>query len=247
MKKLGIIPARLKSSRIPNKPLYKLLGIECVLHVYYRARLNQNLDDIIIATDSKEIYDLVTRKGANAIMTSEDHLNPTERMVEVKQTHSDYDIYVLINGDEALLQPEHIDVSVNTLLNNKTAIASMLLIPFSIRNSFSDFKIVTDVNDFILYISRSDIPMSKDGKNSAFLKAYHLMAFKSEALDIYSSLKPTKLELIVQHEHLRFVENGYKIITKVINYENCVSLDEPNDIKKIENQLSIDDLFKIYK
>ena len=246
MKVLGIIPARLESSRIKRKPLFKLKGVECLLHVYYRAIKNTTITDIIIATDSREIYEIARAKGAKVMMTSVNHLNPTERMVEVKKKYNDYDLYVLINGDEALLQPIDINISINTLLNDKHAIASMLLTKYSIKNSYSDFKIVTDVNKHILYISRSDIPMRKDGKANEFLKAYHLMTFRPEALEIYDSLDPTPLELIVQHEHLRFVENGYKIITEIVD-QNCVSLDEMSDVPIIENLLESDELFNDYK
>lgn len=246
MKILGIIPARLDSTRIKRKPLFKLLGIECFLHVYYRAIQNDQLTDLVVATDSIEIHELALKHGILSIMTSKHHRNPTERMVEVASIMNNYDYYVLVNGDEVLLNPEDITKSIECLHKSPEAIVSMLRIPFSKSNSISDFKVVCDNSNNLMYISRSDIPQNKNGDNFEFEKAYHLMTFRPEALRIYSSLERSKLEAYEDHEHLRFIENGYKIKTSLVN-SNTISLDSPDDIEFIENSLSEDKYFSKYK
>jgi len=246
MKILGIIPARLESSRIKKKPLFKLLGIECFLHVYYRAKINDKLTDLIIATDSKEVYELAIKHGISCIMTSCEHNNPTERIAEVASIMNNYDYYVLVNGDEVLLEPDDITKSIECLHYSPDSIVSILRIPFKKTNSISDFKVVCDNSENLMYISRSDIPQNKKGNNIEFEKAYHLMTFRPEALKIYSSLGKSRLESYEDHEHLRFLENGYKIKSKLV-FSNTISLDSPDDIELIENQLLDDKYFKKYR
>lgn len=246
MRILGIIPARLQSSRINRKPLFKLLGIECFLHVYYRAKINERLTDLVVATDSNEILELAVKHGISCIMTSSEHNNPTERIIEVAATMNDYDYYVLVNGDEVLLEPEDISNSIDCLDNSPDSIVSLLRIPFNKTNSISDFKVVCDNFDNVMYISRSDVPQNKKGDNINFEKAYHLMTFRPEALRIYSSLGKSKLESYEDHEHLRFLENGNKIKSKLV-YSNTISLDSPDDIELIEKQLVDDKYFNNYR
>ena len=142
MKVLGIIPSRLESNRLPKKPLFKVFGIPLIIHVVKRAAMSKALDDLIVATDSEDIYDVVKSYGFNAIITSKEHKNGTERIAEVAHKFNEFDYYVLINGDEILLNPNSIKISIDTLLNNKLSQVSILAIKFFKENSFSDFKIV---------------------------------------------------------------------------------------------------------
>jgi CMP-2-keto-3-deoxyoctulosonic acid synthetase len=223
-KVLGIIPSRLASSRLFNKPLHKVFGIPLILHVYYRAKLSKELTDLIVATDSEEILKLVTDAGGKAMMTSPLHKNGTERMAEVIKSHGDYDYYTLINGDEILLNPESIDISIQTLIDAPKADASILAVPFTRENSSSDFKIVCNLKQEVMYISRNDIPSSARNGVNFRLKAYHLMTFKPNTIIEYSSMDKTPLEKIEDHEHLRLLENGYIIQCRQVN-DQCISLD----------------------
>ena len=242
---LGIIPSRLESSRLTKKPLHEIFGLPLILHVYNRAKLAKGLTDLIIATDSDEIVKLVEQHGGKAMLTSVFHKNGTERMSEVLEKYPDFDYYTLINGDEILLNPSSIDVSINTLLENDYADASILAVPFKRENSPSDFKIVCNMKSELMYISRNDIPSSARNEVEFRLKAYHLMTFKPETIRSYSKLEKSPLEKIEDHEHLRLLEHGYKIVCKVVN-DKCISLDMPSDIPIIECYLKQDETYKLY-
>jgi 3-deoxy-D-manno-octulosonate cytidylyltransferase len=240
---LGIIPARLESSRIHQKPLFKVFDIPLVEHVYRRALKSTVLDDLIVATDSQVIVDLIEAIGGKAVLTSVSHRNPTERMCEIMENY-DYDYYTLINGDEILLNPDCIKVSIETLLSSDCDV-STLVVPFPKKNSPSDFKAVLNLNNEVMYISRNDIPSDSRNSVESYLKVYHLMTFTPEILKIYSKLSKSPLEKVEDHEHLRLLENGYTIIAKLV-HEECVSLDTLEDIPIIEPLLINDPLYNEY-
>ena len=242
---LGIIPSRLESSRLPRKPLHEIFGIPLIVHVYKRAKLSNSLTDLVVATDSYEIVQLVESIGGKAILTSVEHRNGTERMAEVLRAFPDYDYYTLINGDEILLNPDSISTSIQTMIENENADASILAVPFRRENSHSDFKLVRNLKNEVMYISRNDIPSSARNAVEFRLKAYHLMTFKPKTILDYSKMDKTPLEKIEDHEHLRLIESGYKIICQVVD-DNCISLDTPDDIELIESYLKEDNIFKMY-
>ena len=244
-KVLGIIPSRLESSRLPRKPLHKVLDLPLIVHVYKRAALAESLTDLVVATDSKEIVKLIESYGGKAMLTSIHHKNGTERMAQVMQEYTDYDYYTLINGDEILLNPKSIDISINLLIENKYADASILAVPFEREGSPADFKLVCNLKGEVMYISRNDIPSSSRNKVGSRLKAYHLMTFRPNTILEYSKMEKTPLEKIEDHEHLRLLEHGYKICCKVVN-DKCISLDTPSDIPLIKHYLKDDLTYQLY-
>ena len=242
---LGIIPSRLESTRVPKKPLKDVLGLPLILHVYERAKRAKLLTDLIVATDSQDIVSLVEAAGGKAMLTSIDHKNGTERMHEVQNAMPDFDYYTLINGDEILLNPDSIDVSINLLLTNSEYDASILAVPFTKSNSPFDFKVVLNSKSEVMYISRSDIPSGIRNQVDFRLKAYHLMTFKPQTIRDYFQLEKSKLEHFEDHEHLRLLESGYRIICDVVN-DKCISLDTIEDIETITSYLKTDSLFHEY-
>ena len=232
---LGIIPSRLNSKRLPKKALIKINGEPLISRVYRLACKSKILDSLIVATDSNEISNLINQIDGRTIMTSEKHANGTERMGEViKKIDDYYDIYVLINGDEALLDPNHIEIAVKTLIDNNSD-ASMLACKFYKRNSTSDFKVVLNAKNELLYISRADIPSEARNSTTFLLKAYHIMAFKKQTIIDYSLLEKTSLESIEDHEHLRLLENGYRIACSVVKSDS-ISVDTESDLKFVIEQ-----------
>ena len=235
LKILGIIPSRLNSKRLHKKALIKIKGEALISRVYRLASKSKVLDSVIVATDSEDIKDVINKIDGDAIMTSKDHTNGTERMGEViKNLNEKFDVYVLINGDEALLDPNHIETAIVTLLQNDSD-ASMLVCKFYKRNSPSDFKVVLNSKNELLYISRSDIPSESRNSASYLLKAYHIMAFKEKTILDYSLLEKTRLEIIEDHEHLRLVENGYRISCNIVK-SNSISVDTESDLKFVIEQ-----------
>ena len=215
-----------------------------VAHVYHRARLSPVLDDVWVATDSEEIKQSVERFGGKAIITSESHANGTERIAEAAAS-IDSEYIVLVNGDEALLNPNYIETSYKTLANSD-AQASLLVNSFSRVNSPSDFKVVINLNNEVMYISRGDIPCDARNPVERRLKAYHIMTFRHDFLDVYSGLGKSPMEAVEDHEHLRIIENGYKIVTCKVD-SSAVSVDTEDDLVFARNTMPGDPFFQKYK
>ncbi|WP_148570674.1 3-deoxy-manno-octulosonate cytidylyltransferase [Aliarcobacter cryaerophilus] len=242
---IGVIPARYGSTRLPGKPLIDICGLPMIIHTMKRAMKCKDLDDIVVATDDKRIYDIVEQYGGKAMMTDEKHNNGSERMFEVSQTIKG-DIYSLINGDEALINPDYISYGVNALIDNKRCGVSLLYNKFYKRNSCSDFKVVVNKKSEIMYISRNDIPSECRNETENLLKAYHVMTFTKEMLEIYNTLEQTHYDFIESHELLRLIENDFRI--QGIEVESdVISVDTPEDLEIVREMMKKDKLFQLYK
>jgi 3-deoxy-manno-octulosonate cytidylyltransferase (CMP-KDO synthetase) len=227
MKILGIIPARYNSSRFIGKPLIDIKGKSMIQRVYEES-LKSNLTNIIVATDSPIIAEHLDNSSIVYEMTSYQHFTGTDRCCEVAERHLDeYDFVINIQGDMALFDYKMIntiiDNSNNDIVTLKKEINDILEI-----NSESIVKVVTDINDISLYFSRLPIPHN----SSKFYKHIGLYGFKIDTLIELCKLKPTKLEIAESLEQLRWMENGYKIKTIETDFD-CVSIDTPDDLKKI--------------
>ena len=240
---IGVIPSRFSSTRLPGKPLKDIAGLPMIIHVLKRAQMSKVLDEVIVATDDKRIFELVEAHEGKAMMTDMSHNNGSERMYEVAQTIAG-DVFVVINGDEALLKPEHIDVGVQGLLTSEAPV-SLLYNAFSKKHSPADFKVVFNRKKEVMYISRNDIPSDARSDEEHMFKAYHIMSFKKEFLDTYITLEQTPLDRIESHELLRVLENDYKI--QGIEVEStAISVDTPEDLEYVRSVMPDDPLYKQY-
>ena len=239
----GVIPSRIDSSRLPRKALADIHGLPMVVHVLKRAQLSPVLDDLIVATDSPEIRDVVEEHGGRAVMTSSSHTTGIERTAEAVRD-LDCDVVVLINGDEAALNPEHIEVSVRTLCASD-APTSLLASPFSERGSTSDFKVVVNRRGEAMYFSREDIPSPSRSGEARFLKAYHIISFKKPFLAEYVALERTPLESIEGHDHLRMLEHCVKVQVGVVEHASA-SVDTDEDLERVRAAMVDDPVFARY-
>ncbi|MFC2140542.1 3-deoxy-manno-octulosonate cytidylyltransferase, partial [Candidatus Auribacterota bacterium] len=195
---------------MPKKALADIEGLPMIVHVFKRASLSHCLDDVFVATDSKEIRDVVVKHGGKIIMTSDKHSTGSDRIAEAAK-NIDADIIVNIQGDEALLDPDHIDKVVEPFFKDSDIQVAMLVTPFSKKNSPGDIKAVLDLNSNILYSSRTDLPSDARSEVENMWKVVFIVPYKKEFLLRYASLKPTPLEKIEYQEYLRILEYGYKI------------------------------------
>ena len=244
LKIIGVIPARYGSTRLPGKPLLDICGLPMIVHTMKRAMMSEILDEVIVATDDKRIFDIVKKYGGKAIMTDEKHENATLRLFEVSQKyHADY--YVLILGDEALVKPEHLTASCLNLIDTKYEI-SLLYNKFYRRNSLSDQKILINKFNEIMCITRSDVP--SDYKNSVdyLYKAYFILTISKEMLNLYMTLEQTRCDYIESNEFTRILEHGYKILGVEVESE-AISVDTPEDLEIVREMMKKDELFKLYK
>ena len=241
MKIIGIIPSRLESSRLPRKALVDICGLPMIVHVFKRCEFAKSLDEVFVATDSEEIRQVVEQHGGRALLTSSHHNNGTERIAEAAE-NIDADIIVNVQGDEALVMPEHIDSAVNVLVEDKNVNVSILVNSFWKKGSQSDIKVVLDQNDNVMYLSRSDIPSDFRTKNVTLLKAYHILPFRKEFLMEYVKWDKGYLEKIEYHEHLRILERGYKIRAVKVD-SNGISVDTNEDLVEVRALMERDPLF----
>ena len=189
---MGIIPARLESSRIYQKALVDICGLPMVVHVLNRAKQSPALSEVYVATDSQKIVSVVESHGGKAILTSVDHKNGTERAAEAIKS-IEGDIFVLIMGDEALLNPAHIESGIDALKDSEGADASILVTEFTKVNSPGDFKVVLNSKSEVMYISRGDIPCSARNPVDYRLKAYHVTSFSRKILEKYASMEKSPM------------------------------------------------------
>jgi len=244
MRVVGIIPARLQSSRLPEKAIVDIGGLPMVVHTFKRAQLSTVLDDVYVATDSQVIYDIVESHGGKAIMTSVEHQTGSDRLAEAAQT-IEADIIVNIQGDEPLLEPEHIDKVVQPLLEDEKVQIAVLVTPFREKNSSADIKAVLDLNNNILYCSRTDLPSDARTEVDVMWRMSFIVPFRKEFLLKYTSWEATPLERLEYNEYLRVLEHGYSI--KAVSVENAfISVDTPDDLIKVREIMKTDKIKEKY-
>ena len=244
MKVIGIIPSRLESSRIPRKPLIDICGLPMIVHVLKRAKQSLAISEVYVATDSEEIVSVVEKHGGKAILTSVNHKNGTERVAEAIK-YIEGDLFVVCMGDEALLDPAHLQASIDAFNDSEDASASLLVTEFRKDNSPGDFKAVLNSKNEVMYISRCDIPCSSRNPVDYRLKVYHIMTFSREILEKYASMEKSPMEKIEDHEHLRLIENGYKIVGKKVDSAS-ISVDFPEDLEFVRKAMLKDKTFQQY-
>ncbi len=254
MKVIGIIPARMASTRFPGKPLAKILGVPMVGHVYFRSKMSRTLDEAYAATCDEEIADYVKSIGGKAIMTSASHERCTDRIAEATEkiiaaTGQIVDIVVNIQGDEPLIFPEMIDEVVRPLLDDASLVAANLMARIKTRQEYEDpnvVKTVVDNNNDALYFSREPIPSQKkaSGQVPAF-KQLGIIAFRRDFLFKFNKLEPTPLEIIESVDMLRAIEHGYKIRMVTTDYET-LGVDTPQNLRAVEEHMKKDPLVGQY-
>lgn len=242
---VAFIPARLESSRLPRKPLADICGLPMIVHVYRRCLKAQSLDEVLVVTDSAEIRDVVVRHGGKAVMTRSDHETGTDRIAEAA-AKVDCDIAVNVQGDEALLRPEHIDAVVAGLQADPEAPVALLVNPYRKYHSPSDIKAVLDERGYVMYMSRADIPSGARTLEPDMLKCYHIVPFRKPFLLKFASWEKGRLERIEFIEYMRILEKGYKLLAVKVA-SSAVSVDTPEDLEYVRKEMARDDVFATYR
>ena len=243
MRIVGMIPVRLESSRLPKKAMCDILGLPMIIHTLKRTQLANSLDEVYVVTDNNLIKDLVESHNGNVIMTRSDHQTGSDRLAEAAAL-IDADIVVNIQGDEAMVDPEHIDAGVKGLVDSSAEV-SILLTKFSKKDSYGDIKAVVNLKNEIMYLSRNDIPSDARAVVNETLKAYHVVSFRKAFLIKYAGLDPTPLESVEYNEYLRILENGYRIQGVLVSSDS-VSVDTAEDLEYVRSKMREDTFFKMY-
>ena len=228
MKIIGIIPARMESSRLPGKPLIDIGNKSMIRRVYESVVDSKLFDKILVATPNKEIFDHVNDFG-EVIMTSNNPINGTERVHEAYQkVNEDYDFIVNIQGDEPFIKKEQI-VDIISICKSPNQICTLIK-----EEKYSEslarksiMKVVKNNFDEAMYFSRSLIPY-QDIKTK-YYKHICMYAYKPAILKEIISLPPSENELQESLEQLRWLENGYKIKVKLTKSDSF-SIDIKEDL-----------------
>ena len=238
MRAIGVIPARLQSSRLPRKLLLAETGKPLLQHTWEQACRASGLDELFVATDSEEIAATVRAFGGAVAMTGE-HPSGTDRIAEVARTLSQpADIVVNIQGDEPELDPQQIDLAVELLHEAPDAALSTLATPITAaeeRDDPSCVKVVRAVDGRALYFSRATIPHSRDDDpdellrtSSPWLLHIGLYAFRHAALLELADTPQSPLEEMEKLEQLRALEAGCRIQVGIVSHR-AVGIDTPED------------------
>ncbi|MBU1062274.1 MAG: 3-deoxy-manno-octulosonate cytidylyltransferase [Candidatus Omnitrophica bacterium] len=247
MEVIGIIPARYGSTRFEGKLLADLCGKSVIQHTWENAKKAKTIEDIIIATDDKRIYNFAKGFGAKVIYTSKAHKSGSDRLTEVVSS-IDTKVVVNIQADEPLIHPTMIDDVVDPILRDDSIHMATLCHKIGNEKDFLDpnvVKVVMDRKGFALYFSRAPIPylLSSFAKASGDRRAagergivthykhIGIYAYTKDFLFTFKSLPQSRLEKSEKLEQLRVIENGYKI--KVIETKfDTIGIDTPEDLMK---------------
>ena len=239
-KVLGVIPARLASTRFPEKMLAEIAGKPLVYYTWIQAKKAKELDDVVIATDSERVRDAAIAFGAKVVMSPNNLASGSDRVAYTASVYKDFvpDIVVNIQGDEPLLPPEAIDDTVKMLKNSgEDIVVTTPACPFNKEFDLESpqfVKVVVDKNNTALYFSRSRIPYPRS-EYDGYLKHLGLYVYRADFLKTYTALKETSLEKAEKLEQLRIMENGHKIGVSVGSYFTCEvnTLEEFKIVKNI--------------
>lgn len=239
-----IIPARLASTRLPNKPLADLGGKPMVVRVAERAR-EAGAERIIVATDHEDIRAACAAHGVEACMTRADHPSGTDRIAEVARLMQLPPQAVVVNlqGDEPLIEPTLLAAAAARI----SADVPMSTCAHPLHDAADAFnpnvvKVVLDKAGRALYFSRATIPWHRDGfaQDRATLPAGYvplrhigLYAYRNDFLQAYPALEQSPLEQIEALEQLRVLWHGYPIAVHVTDSAPAAGVDTPEDLERV--------------
>ena len=215
MKILCVIPSRIQSTRLPRKPLLPIQGKPMVQWTYENAARCKALSQVIVATDSDEIVDVITKTGGKAVMTDPYLPTGSDRVAVVAAQYPEMDIIINLQGDEPFIRPQMLEQLIAPYLAGETPEMTTLAYPLDMKTKYTSagtVKVITDLKNNALYFSRAPIPYFRtQEKNAPVYNHMGLYAFRRDFLLHYCTLPQTPLEKIEALEQLRALEHGYKI------------------------------------
>ena len=241
---LCCIPARYESKRLPGKPLLKI-NDKTIINLVYEKALQTKLDDIVILTDDKRIYDEVISFGGNCVIITEECLNGTDRIIKYleKIDNNQYDIIVNLQGDEPFIDPNVVNEIIDNQIEKKPECSTVC---FKTNNkeeilSKSRGKAVVDNFNNIIYCSRNVIPTNKNEniiENHLYNIHVGIFVYDKKYLLNHFNKENTKNQLLEDIEWLKIIEQGYKINT-IFSEELERGIDTIEDYNYLKNKYNI--------
>lgn len=246
-----VIPARLASSRLPNKPLADIAGLPMVVRVAQRAMQSQ-ATQVVVAADDERIVQVCKAHGVQVLLTRQDHVSGSDRLAEACQLLGlpDDALVVNVQGDEPLMRPDLINEVARVLTERPDASMSTAAHAIGSLEEFANpnvVKVVMDARQMALYFSRAPIPWWRDGQsvagfkslpNPAPLRHIGIYAYRAGFLRLFPQLPPAPIESMESLEQLRALWHGHRIAVHVTSEAPGPGVDTPEDLSRVRQLLS---------
>ncbi len=241
MKFIAVIPARYASTRFPGK-LMEILGEKTVIRTTYENVVKTNLfDEVFVVTDSELIYNEITSHHGKAMMSIKQHETGSDRIAEAIENIT-CDVIVNVQGDEPFINTKALEQLIDAYKKDVDQQISLATLKIEIKDEDevknpNVVKVVSDVNDFALYFSRSPIPFARDEDfKPKYYRHIGVYAFRKQALQKFSKLKMQQNEKAEKLEQLRYMEYGMRI--KVLETDFVgIGIDTIEDLEKAKKLL----------
>lgn len=246
-----LIPARLASSRLPNKPLADIAGLPMVVRVALQARQSA-ADRVVVAADSAAIVEACAAHGIDAVLTHADHPSGSDRLAEacIQLGLDADDLVVNVQGDEPLIDPDLIDAVAQVLANAPGASMGTAAHPIATLADYVNpnvVKVVCNAQGLAHYFSRAPIPFNRDQANTQWwsessdnapLRHVGIYAYKAGFLRSFPQLTPAPTEQLESLEQLRALWHGHQIAVHVTQQAPGAGVDTPEDLERVRALLS---------
>ena len=211
---IGVIPARLESTRFPRKILFPIRNKPMIMHVYERAMKSKKLDRVIIAVDSKETVDALKDYDVEVVVTSQKHQSGTDRVAEAV-ADIEAEIIINIQGDEPMLNPKLIDDLISVFDDKTVKIATLAstVITGDDFNNTNIVKVTLDINSNATNFYREVV-----NQKLQYYRHVGIYAYRKNALETFTRLEPSKNEQLLHLEQLRALDNGIPIRVAMCDY-----------------------------
>jgi len=256
MKIIGVVPARMAASRFPGKPLYPILGLPMIEHVFQRAKMYKGWTNLVLATCDDEIKQFAERKGFPVVMTGSHHTRALDRVAEaverLGESVADGDIIVCVQGDEPMMRPDMIDIVLAPLLNDSSKAGTILAMHITEENIWRNPDTVKIIHNYfgeVLYTSRAPVPYCK-GDFSADLLAmriYGIFAFRWKYLKEFTRHAETRLEKLEACDSNRILDMTFRQYVAPYPSIKSFSVDSSDDINLVEANMVADEYWHLYK
>jgi 3-deoxy-manno-octulosonate cytidylyltransferase (CMP-KDO synthetase) len=246
-----VIPARMASSRLPDKPLADIAGLPMVVRVAQRAQQSQ-ASQVVVAADDERIVQACQAHGIQALLTRQDHVSGSDRLAEACQLLGLPDDAVVVNvqGDEPMMLPTLINDVARVLTERPDASMSTAAHAIGSVAEFTNpnvVKVVMDARQMALYFSRAPIPWWRDGQTDAGfqslpspapLRHIGIYAYRAGFLALFPQLPPAPLETMESLEQLRALWHGHRIAVHVTEQAPGPGVDTPEDLARVRQLLA---------
>jgi 3-deoxy-manno-octulosonate cytidylyltransferase (CMP-KDO synthetase) len=239
MRVLGVIPARLGSTRLPNKPLQLLAGEPLITRVIQRVRQHDLTDELVVATDSPMIAEVAERSQVRAVLTDAGHRSGTDRVAEVagRPEYAGADVVVNVQGDEPFLSREALAGALDRVRGGDDIGTAAAPLEADLAPDPGRVKVVTDARGRALYFSRAVIPHRREPTDPAaglYWQHLGIYAYTREALGRWVAAAPSPAELAERLEQLRALHCGLTIGVARLDRPAFPGVDTHDDLRRAE-------------